>query len=76
MNILVCNSADEAKTQFRKVIQRAVDNHTGDMFTVGLSGGSLPTILQDVLPHIRTEWGKWKFFFCDERIVSFNDPER
>lgn len=75
INVLKCDSLQESKEELRKVIQKAVDEHTGSVFTVGLSGGSLPTILADVLPTITTDWKKWKFFFCDERLVSFSDPE-
>lgn len=27
------------------------------------------------LPKVNTEWTKWKIFFCDERVVAFDDPE-
>lgn len=75
INVLKCASIEESKEELRRVIQNAVDQHTGSVFTVGLSGGSLPTILAEVLPKITTDWKKWKFFFCDERLVSFSDPE-
>ncbi|KAI2810645.1 hypothetical protein BLOT_001808 [Blomia tropicalis] len=75
LNVLQCDSLEESKQELAKLIQKAVDNHSGSVFTVGLSGGSLPTILSQVLPTIKTDWKKWKFFFCDERLVSFNDPE-
>lgn len=75
INILKCDSLQESKEEFRKVIQKAVDESTGPVFSVGLSGGSLPTILAEVLPSIDTDWKKWRFFFCDERLVSFQDPE-
>lgn len=75
LNVLRCDSLEESKQELAKLIQKAVDNHSGSVFTVGLSGGSLPTILSQVLPTIKTDWKKWKFFFCDERLVSFNDPE-
>ncbi|XP_014283597.1 6-phosphogluconolactonase [Halyomorpha halys] len=42
---------------------------------VGLSGGSLVNLLEQILPKIETNWKNWKFIFCDERIVSFDDPE-
>jgi len=28
-----------------------------------------------VLPTLKTDWSKWVVFFCDERLVPFNDPE-
>lgn len=75
INVLRCDSLQESKNEFRNVIQKAVDSHKGPTFTVGLSGGSLVTILAEILPTIQTNWKKWKFFFCDERLVSFDDPE-
>lgn len=39
------------------------------------TGGSLVKFLSEGLPSIKTDWSKWKFFFCDERIVSFQDNE-
>ncbi|XP_012257012.2 6-phosphogluconolactonase [Athalia rosae] len=46
-----------------------------DVFKVGLSGGSLVKFLSDGLPSISTDWSKWRFFFCDERVVAFDDVE-
>ncbi|CAK9291476.1 unnamed protein product [Gordionus sp. m RMFG-2023] len=46
-----------------------------DQFMIGFSGGSLSKILCDYLPLIKTDWSKWKIFFCDERYVSENDPD-
>ena len=33
------------------------------------------SLLQGALPKIKTVWEKWHFFFCDERVVAFDDPE-
>lgn len=38
-------------------------------------GGSLVKFLTEGLPTISTDWSKWRFFFCDERIVSFENEE-
>ncbi|KAJ8667300.1 hypothetical protein QAD02_008962 [Eretmocerus hayati] len=46
-----------------------------DVFKIGLSGGSMVKFLSEGLPSIKTDWSKWRFFFCDERIVSFENPE-
>lgn len=27
------------------------------------------------MPEITTDWSKWRFFFCDERIVPFDNEE-
>lgn len=44
-------------------------------FTLGLSGGSMTKFLCGGLPSIETEWDKWLLFFCDERLVGFNDDD-
>ncbi|XP_039628385.1 6-phosphogluconolactonase [Polypterus senegalus] len=45
-------------------------------FTVGLSGGSLVSLLTQHLPaQPGLDCRKWLFGFCDERLVSFQDPE-
>lgn len=48
---------------------------TGDTFKVGLSGGSLVNLLAKSLPNITTDWNKWRFFFCDERVVPFDSSD-
>ncbi|KAK3088319.1 hypothetical protein FSP39_017427 [Pinctada imbricata] len=44
-------------------------------FAVGFSGGSLVKFLCAGLPTRKTDWAKWRIFFCDERHVSYDDPE-
>lgn len=56
-----------------KSANAAID--TGDTFKIGLSGGSLVKFLADGLPTIKTDWSKWRFFFCDERVVPFDDDD-
>ncbi|EFX82067.1 hypothetical protein DAPPUDRAFT_302585 [Daphnia pulex] len=46
-----------------------------DRFVIGLSGGSACTFFCKGLPMITSDWTKWKFIFCDERIVPFDDAE-
>ncbi|KAG7211502.1 hypothetical protein KM043_010771 [Ampulex compressa] len=46
-----------------------------DIFKVGLSGGSIVQLLVQGLPSITTDWSKWRFFFCDERIVPFDNGD-
>ncbi|KAI9563572.1 hypothetical protein GHT06_011036 [Daphnia sinensis] len=46
-----------------------------DRFVMGLSGGSASTFLCKGLPMISSDWTKWKFIFCDERVVPFDDAE-
>ena len=75
MSVLKCDSLQESKEELRSLIQRAWDDNDAQFFTVGLSGGSLPVILAEVFPLVKTDWKRWRFFFCDERLVSFSDPE-
>lgn len=44
-------------------------------FVIGVSGGSVATILNRFLPEIQTDWSAWHVFLCDERIVPKDDPE-
>ncbi|OAD62087.1 6-phosphogluconolactonase [Eufriesea mexicana] len=46
-----------------------------DIFKVGLSGGSLVQLLAQSLPNISTDWSRWYFFFCDERVVPFDSSD-
>ncbi|XP_043485363.1 6-phosphogluconolactonase [Polistes fuscatus] len=46
-----------------------------DIFKIGLSGGSFVNILVKTLPNVSTDWSKWRFFFCDERVVPFENGE-
>lgn len=45
-------------------------------FFIKILGGSLiKTLAEDVLPHLRTDFSKWKIYFCDERMVPYDHPE-
>jgi len=45
-------------------------------FTLGLSGGSLVSMLSRELPALSDlDCSKWVVGFCDERLVPFDDPE-
>ncbi|XP_039896507.1 6-phosphogluconolactonase [Simochromis diagramma] len=45
-------------------------------FTLGLSGGSLVSMLsKELLALSELDCSKWLVGFCDERLVSFDDPE-
>jgi 6-phosphogluconolactonase len=47
------------------------------LFTIGVSGGSVAKYLTQGLgaraPSV--DWTKWRIFFCDERLVPFDDGE-
>lgn len=44
-------------------------------FNVGLSGGSIINCLTNVLPRLQTDLTKWRFYFCDERMVPIDNLE-
>ncbi|KAK8854825.1 6-phosphogluconolactonase [Kwoniella newhampshirensis] len=48
--------------------------HRG-VFTIALSGGSLPNNLKDLKDLEGIQWDKWQVFFADERIVPLDHPE-
>ncbi len=45
-------------------------------FYIGVSGGSAAKLLCQGLPTIQdVQWEKWHVYFCDERLVPFDDAE-
>uniref|UniRef100_A0A1Q3FYQ4 6-phosphogluconolactonase n=1 Tax=Culex tarsalis TaxID=7177 RepID=A0A1Q3FYQ4_CULTA len=46
-----------------------------ETFRVGVSGGSVATILAEGMHDLRSDFSKWQIFFCDERIVPEDDKE-
>lgn len=42
---------------------------------LSISGGSLVKFLTTGLPNIKTDFSKWKIFFCDERVVPVDNPD-
>ncbi|ODN78805.1 6-phosphogluconolactonase [Cryptococcus amylolentus CBS 6039] len=48
--------------------------HRG-VFTIALSGGSLPNQLKPLADLEGIHWDKWQVFFADERIVPLDHPE-
>ncbi|XP_072013434.1 6-phosphogluconolactonase-like [Amphiura filiformis] len=45
-------------------------------FYIGVSGGSAAKLLCQGLPAIQgVQWDKWHVYFCDERLVPFDNPE-
>lgn len=54
--------------------EKAISCH--GRFTLGLSGGSLVSMLsKELLALSHLDCSKWVVGFCDERLVSFDDPE-
>ncbi|WRT68319.1 6-phosphogluconolactonase [Kwoniella shivajii] len=48
--------------------------HRG-VFTIALSGGSLPNNLKPLVDVKEIQWDKWQVFFADERIVPLDHPD-
>ncbi|OWT39060.1 6-phosphogluconolactonase [Cryptococcus neoformans Bt1] len=49
-------------------------SHRG-VFTIALSGGSLPNQLRPLVDIEGIHWDKWQVFFSDERIVPLDHPD-
>lgn len=77
IEVAICPNEFEIIDQLSKLIEnRAAECiRRNNSFRVGLSGGSLIKFLCKGLPGITTTWEKWLFFFCDERLVPFDDKE-
>ncbi|XP_013783150.1 6-phosphogluconolactonase-like [Limulus polyphemus] len=75
--ITVCKDETEIVKELCNLIEKQSNcclEKTNE-FKVGLSGGSLIKYLVNGLPSVKTDWTKWRFFFCDERLVPFDDNE-
>ncbi|ODV86668.1 hypothetical protein CANARDRAFT_196152 [[Candida] arabinofermentans NRRL YB-2248] len=56
--------------------QRSKKKQENRRFRIGLSGGSLISVLQEgLLCRDDIEWSKWDIYFADERLVPFNSPD-
>ncbi|EFN89775.1 6-phosphogluconolactonase [Harpegnathos saltator] len=74
----IVRTADEEDlyAYINNVVSQAADSaflHGDGLFRIGVSGGSMVDVLAKCLPKIKTDWSKWRIFFCDERIVEPND---
>ncbi|XP_077590629.1 6-phosphogluconolactonase [Stigmatopora nigra] len=70
-------SAELGPALARLVASRAEQAVTSrGRFTLGLSGGSLVTMLGKELPDVPVlDCSKWLVGFCDERVVPFDSPD-
>ncbi|XKL60311.1 hypothetical protein PGB90_001327 [Kerria lacca] len=75
--IYILSTEDEILSHLAQKIQTAATNAISqqNIFKIGLSGGSMVKQLAKIFPTICTDWSKWRFFFCDERMVPFDDSE-
>ncbi|XP_055596219.1 6-phosphogluconolactonase [Uranotaenia lowii] len=46
-----------------------------EFFRLGVSGGSVATVLSEGMYDLRSDFSRWQIFFCDERIVPEDDKE-
>lgn len=59
--------AQELCSHIEKIGNTAIEKHGN--FKIGMSGGSLVTLLFHCFGNLKTDWSKWYIFFCDERIL-------
>lgn len=73
----IFSDADEVATQLCSYIEQVAEVTLAEKgrFVIGLSGGSVATLLNRHLPDIVTDWSQWHIFLCDERVVAKDDPE-
>ena len=75
--IEIFSDAAEVASQLCSYIEQVAEVTISERgrFVIGVSGGSVATLLNRHLPDIRTDWTKWHVFLCDERVVAKDDPE-
>lgn len=76
--VIVATDKADLFSRFKVLIQEVADTFASsgnEFLKVGVSGGSMPTMLAQVLPGVKTDWKKWRFFFCDERLVPVENSE-
>ncbi|KAJ8915795.1 hypothetical protein NQ315_004607, partial [Exocentrus adspersus] len=77
MPVIVLENKDEVIQKLCALIETTAINSIKEkeVFNIGLSGGSLASFLTTGLPKIKTDFSKWRIFFCDERVVPVDDPD-
>lgn len=60
-----------------KIIEESANTAIAEnnVFRIGLSGGSLIKYMTSLAVTLKTDWTKWKLFFCDERYVEESDED-
>ncbi|KAK9882387.1 hypothetical protein WA026_020910 [Henosepilachna vigintioctopunctata] len=71
MKIIVGKNKDDIFQKTINLIENVAKESIAkdNIFKIGLSGGSVATFLTIGIPKIKTDFTKWKLFFCDERNV-------
>ncbi|XP_050518249.1 6-phosphogluconolactonase [Diabrotica virgifera virgifera] len=77
MTVIVVENKDKVIEKLCELIERAAKESIdkGDVFLIGVSGGSLAVFLEVGLPKIKSDFSKWRLFFCDERVVPVDNPD-
>lgn len=76
--VVVFSSVAELGSTLAQLVSSRAEKalSTGGSFSLGLSGGSLVSILSKELPAVpNLDCSRWLIGFCDERLVPFTDPE-
>ncbi|KAI5700982.1 hypothetical protein M8J76_002418 [Diaphorina citri] len=78
IKLSVADTVEEAIKNFAGSLElnAKVSIYARNSFKIGVSGGSLiKALAEDILPKVRTDFSKWRIFFCDERMVPYDHPE-
>jgi len=75
--VRVFDTSAELLSELAKIIEKIADQaiKTKRVFNIAVSGGSQPTQLASCLGEIKTDWKKWRIFFCDERLVPSDNED-
>ncbi|KAK7789032.1 hypothetical protein R5R35_006532 [Gryllus longicercus] len=76
-DIRVLDNEEKVTTELCSLVEYIANTaiEADDIFKIGLSGGSIPALLAKGLSQVKTDWSKWRLFFCDERVVPFESTE-
>lgn len=71
MHLITVENEDEVIAKLWQYIVRCANSAISErnVFYIGLSGGSLIKYMATGASTAKTDWTKWKLFFCDERYV-------
>lgn len=63
---------EELGVRIEKMSNLAIEKN--ENFKVGLTGGSMLSLLTKAFVGVKTNWSKWYIFFCDERFSVETEP--